>query len=292
MKKNLNVAVLLVWIPFLIFSGCTQKTKQEAANELEWRQIFNGLDLDDWVVKISKHDLGENFANTFRVEDGLLKVRYDGYDEFDQQYGHIFFNEPFSHYILRVEYRFVGEQAPGGEGWAYRNSGAMLHCQDPKTILKEQDFPISVEGQLLGGDGENERPTSNLCTPGTHVVMNGELFTPHCMNSSSKTYHGDQWVKAEFLVLGDSILHHILEGKSVISYEKPQIGGGNVNPYDHGIKVDGTPLTTGFISLQSESHPIDFRKVELVDLSGVKSSKSQLDQALTQLGFADFTSEN
>jgi hypothetical protein len=195
-----------------------------------------------------------------------MQVRYDGYEDFDQQYGHIYYNKPFSHYLLKVEYRFVGEQATGGEGWATRNSGAMLHCQDPTTILKDQDFPISIEGQLLGGDGVNPRTTSNLCTPGTHVEIDGELFTPHCVSSTSKTYHGEQWVTASFLVLGDSIVYHILEGDTVMKYSRPQIGGGNVNPFDPNVKIDGTPLTSGYISLQSESHPIDFRKVELFDL--------------------------
>jgi hypothetical protein len=276
---------------FILITFFSCNSAHTENSEIEWKELFNGKDMNDWIIKIAKHDLNENYAQTFRVEDGLLKVRYDGYVSFDQQYGHIFFKEPFSHYVLKVEYRFVGEQAPGGEGWAYRNSGAMLHCLDPSTMLRDQDFPISIEGQLLGGDGINERSTSNLCTPGTNVVIDGELFTPHCMNSSSKTYHGDQWVTAEFLVLGDSIIHHILEGVSVISYGKPQIGGGNVSPFDPDVKVDGTPLTSGYISLQSESHPIDFRKVVLADLSGVKNNKSELNAALVKLGYGAFTED-
>ncbi len=257
-------------------------TSQETDDPLEWVQLFNGKDLDDWTVKIAKHEVGENYANTFRVEDGLLKVRYDGYTDFDFQYGHIHYNTPFSTYLLRVEYRFVGEQAPGGEDWAWRNSGAMLHGQDPQTMLKDQDFPISIEGQLLGGDGTNERTTSNLCTPGTNVFMevDGELFTPHCTNSSSKTYHGDQWVTAEFLVLADSVVHHILEGDTVLTYYKPQIGGGSVSNYDPSVKIDGTPLKSGYISLQSESHPIDFRKVELLDLKDYMHDPEKLRQVL------------
>jgi hypothetical protein len=264
----------------LLLLSCQAPSVQEEPVG-EWLQLFNGKDLSDWTVKIAKHELHDNFANTFRVADGMMQVRYDGYEEFDKQYGHIFYNTPFSHYLLRVEYRFVGEQATGGEGWATRNSGAMLHCQDPATILKDQDFPISIEGQLLGGDGVNERTTSNLCTPGTHVEIDGELFTPHCVNSTSKTYHGEQWVTAEFLVLGDSVVYHILEGDTVMKYSKPQIGGGNVNPSDPKVKVDGTPLTSGFISLQSESHPIDFRKVELFDLKPF--SGQQLKKVLQQL---------
>ncbi|MGJ1386087.1 3-keto-disaccharide hydrolase [Sphingobacterium spiritivorum] len=246
-------------------------------------QLFNGKDMKNWIIKIRQHEVGDNYANTFRVEDGLLKVRYDGYKSFDKQYGHIAYDKPFSAYVLRVQYRFVGEQAPEGEGWAWRNSGAMLHGQDPRTMLKNQDFPISIEGQLLGGDGKNERTTSNLCTPGTNVIMNEKLFTPHCISSKSKTYHGDQWVTADFVVLGDSVIQHILEGQVVLEYNKPQIGGGSVSDYDPAQKKDGQLLKQGYISLQSESHPIDFKKVELYNLEPYMKDPKKLDKIVQQI---------
>lgn len=248
-------------------------------------QLFNGKDIKQWIPKIRLHDVGVNYGNTFRVEDGLLKVRYDQYEDFNQQYGHLAYNTPFSYYVLRLEYRFVGEQTKGGEGWAWRNSGAMLHGQAPETMLRNQDFPISIEAQLLGGDNTptSIRTTSNLCTPGTNVVMNDELFTPHCINSSSKTYHGDQWVTAEFVVLGDSVIRHVLEGQTVIAYSKPQVGGGNVSEHDPKIKKDGQALTSGYIYLQSESHPIDFRKVELYDLAKYKSQPEKLDKIINHI---------
>ena len=248
-----------------------------------WINLFNGKDLKDWNVKISKHDYKENYANTFRVEDGLMKVGYDGYKEFDDQYGHIFYKKPFSAYLLKVTYRFVGDQVKGGPGWAFRNSGAMLHCQDPATMLKNQDFPISIEGQILGGDGEHERHTSNVCTPGTLINYNGKLFTPHCLDSKSKTYAGDQWVTAEFLVLGDSVIKHIIGGEVVLEYTKPQIGGGSVSNYDPKAKVDGKPLTSGYISLQSESHPIHFKSVQLYDLEPYMKNKAKLDKVLAKI---------
>lgn len=246
----------------------------------QWVQLFNGADLNDWTVKIAKHNLGENYANTFRVEEGLLKVRYDGYTDFDQQYGHLHYNTPYSTYLLRVEYRFGSDQAPGGEGWAWRNSGVMLHGQAPETMLRDQDFPISIEAQLLGGDGQNPRTTGNLCTPGTQVVMKDDLFTPHCINSSSATYHGDGWVTAEFVVLADSLIQHIIEGEVVLSYSRPQIGGGNVINFDPEIKKDGQILKSGYISLQSESHPVDFRKVELLDLSPYRDNPEKLQRTV------------
>jgi hypothetical protein len=239
-----------------------------AIQEADWVQLFNGRHLDGWDVKITGRDLNDNWHNTFRVNDGLLQVRYDGYDAFDNRFGHIFYRAPFSYYIVAVEYRFVGAQAPGGPDWALRNSGVMVHSQSARSMGKDQDFPISIEVQLLGGNGSAERSTANLCTPGTHVVMDGKLFTPHCVNSRSRTYHGEQWVRVEVLVLGDSLVRHIVNGDTVLEYSKPQIGGGVANNFDPAAKQDGKPLTAGYIALQSESHPIDFRKVEILDLVG------------------------
>ncbi|MBB2145533.1 DUF1080 domain-containing protein [Pedobacter sp. LMG 31464] len=253
------------------------------AQQKGWINLFNGKDLKDWTVKISKHEVGDNFANTFRVENGVMKVSYDGYKEFNQQYGHIFYKKPFSYYLLKVEYRFVGDQVKGGEGWALRNSGAMLHCQDPKTMLKNQDFPISIEGQILGGDGVHERHTSNVCTPGTTIYMDDKLTMAHCLESNSKTFHGEQWVTAEFLVLGDSVIKHFVNNELVLTYTKPQIGGGNVSNYDPKVKIDGKRLTEGFISLQSESHPIEFRKVALFDLAPYEKNKVKLDKKIGEL---------
>ncbi|WP_339925002.1 DUF1080 domain-containing protein [uncultured Cyclobacterium sp.] len=267
-----------------LLASCTASNKSENINIADgWRSLFNGEDMNNWRIKIAKHELDENYANTFRVEDGLLKVRYDGYEDFDRQYGHIFYDESFSYYLYRVQYRFVGEQAPGGEGWAWRNSGVMLHGQNPETMTRDQDFPISIEGQLLGGDGEKPRTTSNLCTPGTNVVMDGELFTPHCVSSNSKTYHGDQWVTADFLVLGDSIIHHIIEGDTVLTYLQPQMGGGNVSNHNPDVKKDGQLISTGYVSLQSESHPIDFKSVEIFDLSPYKDDTEKLKEVLNLL---------
>ena len=243
--------------------ACGALVQSPAPQRSEWIQLFNGKNLDGWDVKITGHDLNDNFANTFRVEDGLLKVRYDGYHGFNNQFGHIFYHEPFSRYIIAVEYRFVGQQAPGGAAWALRNSGIMIHSQSAKSMAKDQDFPISIEVQLLGGNGTGERPTANVCTPGTNIVIKGQLITEHCLNSRSKTYNGEQWVRVEAMVLGDSIVQHIVNGDTVFEYSKPQIGGGVVNNFDPAVKQDGKLLTAGYIALQSESHPIDFRKVEI-----------------------------
>ncbi len=233
-----------------------------------WEPIFNGRDLDGWIPKFAGESVGNNYANTFRVENGILKTAYDKYADFDDRFGHLFFHRPYSHYIIAVEYRFVGRQAAGAPEWAFRNSGVMIHSQPPQTMGTDQDFPISIEVQLLGGTGTGERPTANLCTPGTHVEIEGRLVEEHCINSSSQTYHGDVWVRSETLVLADSLIRHIVGGDTVLEYSAPQIGGGVVNNFEPGAKPDGERLTNGYIALQSESHPIEFRKVELLNLKG------------------------
>jgi len=255
MKNSIILSVLLL----LAVSCSSSKIKKE-----NWIQLFNGKDLTGWDIKIKGSPLNENYKNTFRVEDGVMVVRYNEYEKFNAEYGHIFYKEPFSHYKLRIEYRFVGEQVPGGQGWAFRNSGVMLHSQSAASMLLDQDFPVSIEAQFLGGDGVSERTTGNVCTPGTHIVMNDQLITQHCTSSTSKTYHGDVWVHAEFVVLGDSVIHHIIEGDTVLTYSKPQVGGTN-KPADYPVP-DGTLLKEGYICLQAESHPVEFRKVEVLKL--------------------------
>ncbi|SHH61134.1 protein of unknown function [Chryseolinea serpens] len=274
---------MMRWIVFSLMAVLFVAAVPEKDRHVKWIQLFNGKNLNDWKPKIAGYPLGENFAGTFGVSDGKIKVSYKGYENFDERYGHLFYKKPFSYYLLAVEYRFTGEQVKGGPDWAFRNSGAMIHCQSPESMGVKQDFPISIEVQLLGGNGKDERSTANLCTPGTNVVMNGNLFTNHCINSTSKTYHGDQWVRVEVLVLGDSLVKHIVEGDTVLNYEKPQIGGGNVSNYDPKEMVDGKALTKGYISLQSESHPVEFRKVEIVDLEPYAHDRKKLNEALAKL---------
>jgi hypothetical protein len=240
----------------------------------DWIQLWNGRDLSGFIPKIRGHAVGENFGNTFRVENGVLKVAYDAYDTFDDRFGHLFYERPFSHYVLAAEYRFVGQQVKGGPDWAFRNSGLMIHGQAAATMRKDQDFPISIEVQLLGGGGKGERPTANLCTPGTHVEMKGKLVTEHCVSSRSRTYDGDVWVRVEVEVHGSDLVIHRVNGEEVLRYERPQIGGGVVSGYDPAVKQDGKLLEEGSISLQSESHPIEFRKVELLNLVGCADPKA------------------
>jgi hypothetical protein len=240
--------------------------KSNSAAEEQWIQLFNGKDLAGWHIKISGYPLDSNYMDIFSVQDSILKVSYDKLDSFRGEFGHLYTQQKFSHYKLLVTYRFVGEQRPGGPEWAIRNSGAMLHAQSAESMGLDQDFPVSIEAQFLGGLGQGERTTANVCTPGTDIDIDGVPVEGHCTNSTSKTYDGDQWVTVEMIVLGDSIIHHVIEGDTVMTYTRPRVGP-EMRPEIYPVP-DGTLLKEGHIALQAESHNVEFRKVELLDLSG------------------------
>jgi len=264
----LTQAILLAIV--VLISACNWKPKTVNATEKSagenWIQLFNGKDLNNWQIKFKGHELGDNYNNTFRVEDGMLRVSYENWEEWNGTFGHIFYNGEFSNYRLRVEYRFVGEQSKNGPGWAIRNNGLMIHGQPAETMELDQDFPTSIEVQLLGGSGTGERSTMNLCTPGTNVVMDSVLIEQHCNNSKSKTYNGDQWVSVEVEVHGNKIIRHFVDGEEVMHYEQPQLDPRDAT-YDKLLNLYGDKMIyKGTISLQAESGPTDFRKIELLVL--------------------------
>jgi hypothetical protein len=256
--------ILILSVFFMIFSFTSKKSDP---NQIEWQNLFNGKNLDGWIVKFYHHDLGDNYANTFRVKEGKIQVCYDDYKDFNNRFGHLFYKTPFSSFHLKFEYRFTDQWMKDAPSYTYRNSGVMFHSQDPKTILKEQDWPISVEYQILAGAGDGQpRPTGNMCSPGTEVFFEGEKYPQHCINSSSKTYEWNEWVTGELIVYGDSLVIHIVNGQEVLRYTKPHIGGGVANGFDPALKIDGKPLTEGYIGLQAEGQGIEFREIKIKKL--------------------------
>ena len=264
MRHLLHVilALSIVFIVSLPYADAIQDSPKPS--EDGWITIFDGKTLNGWQPKFKGHALGEIPLETVRVEDGMMRIDYSNYDEFGGRFGHIFYMVPFENYRFSCEYRFTGEQTKGGPGWAYRNSGIMAHCQDPKSMRKDQDFPVSIEVQLLDGAG---RPTGNLCTPGTNVEMKGELRRQHCINSTSKKYDGEQWVKAEIEVLGNRRVRHYIDGVMVLEYERPQLDPNDGDAKKLISERDGeVMLEKGWISLQAESHPVDFRNIKIMPL--------------------------
>ncbi|NMH88080.1 3-keto-disaccharide hydrolase [Flavivirga algicola] len=265
--RKFKISMILIVV--LGVTSCGSKSSKKANNNEidQWVRLFNGENLDGWIPKFYHHELGDNYANTFRVKDGVIQVNYDGYNEFGDRYGHLFYNKPFSSYHLKFEYRFTDQWMKDAASYTYRNSGIMFHSQAPKTILKEQNWPISVEYQILAEEKEGvSRPTGNMCSPGTEIFVNNEMATRHCVSSSSKTYKWDEWIKGELLVHADSLIIHMVNGKEVLRYTKPQIGGGTTKGYNPAVKIDGKKLTEGYIGLQAEGQGIEFREIKIKEL--------------------------
>jgi len=286
-----KIFIVTVVMSFLLGCNSTSNTSDSMDSKKEnWISIFNGKDLSDWEIKIAGYPLNENYKETFVVEDSMIRIKYDNYENFDDAFGHMYYKTPFSYYKIKFDYRFLGEQIPGGATWNVRNSGIMFHSQSAKSNELGQGFPVSVELQLFGGLGEGDRTTGNVCTPGTAVMMGDTINFNHCINSTSATYHGDQWVHAEAIVLGGESMTFLIEGDTVLSFQKPLIGGGFLSKEYEGkdwdefkierdkeswIAKDSTILTEGYIALQAESHPIDFKNIELLDLCGCMDEKAK-----------------
>ena len=263
-KFGIGKAIFLnFWILLLLFLSCnTTKIGQG-----RWISIFNGKDLNGWQIKIAGKELNENYKNTFTVVDGKMVVSYEEYDQFDDKFGHIFYKEKLSHFKLRLDYRFVGKQVPGAPDWAYKNSGIKFHSQPPDQIPKDQKLLVAVEAQLLGGNGTDTRPTGNVCTAGTHIEMNGRLITTHCTNSSSKTYSDEKWVNVEIEVRGNKLVIHRVNGEEVLRYTKPQLDKGDSFALKLMSQGVSPMLSEGYIALQAESHPVEFRNIQLMKLT-------------------------
>ena len=272
-------------LTILISLSCNNKKGKEI-NQENWEPLFNGIDLTGWDIKIKDHPLNENYKNTFQVEDSMIRVVYSDYEKFNNQFGHLYTQKAYSYYKLRLQYRFVGDQLPDAPSWADRNSGVMLHSQSAKSINLHQDFPVSLEMQFLCGNGKDTVPTGNVCTPGTFIIYDGKPYLAHIMNSNSKTYLKNEWINAEAEVYGDSLVRHIINGDTVLTYTKPMIGEGFVSKTNNWttsnitdsllwIKKANTALKEGHIALQAESQPVDFRRIEILDLVGCTDPKAK-----------------
>ncbi len=252
----------------LRFSLCILLAQGVFAEDSEWFSLFNGKDLSGWTPKITGHPLGENAHNTFRVEDGILKCNYEDYPSFDKQFGHLYSNLAYSHYLLRLEYKFVGEMMPDAPHYVNLNSGIMLHAQPPQSLTLEQTFPASIEFQFLADEGKGPRPTGNVCTPGTNIEYEGEFTTQHIVKSSAENLAPDQWVAIEVEVRGSEEIIHRVNGKEVLRYQKPQLDPKGRVIATKALLEAGAPLllSHGHIALQAEGQPVWFRNIRLKPL--------------------------
>lgn len=255
MKRTFTLLVLFI-------TALTAYTQTKATYKTdEWIPIFNGKNLDGWIPKVTGYKAGENPLEGFRVENGILKIDYSKFAAFNGRFGHLFYHEKLSSYILRVEYRFVGEMLPDAPGYCYRNSGVMIHSESPWSMDIVENWPVSLETQLLGSTSKIKQTTANICTPGTTIAWKGVPTEEHCLNSTSKYYQDGEWVTLDIIVNGSASIFHIIDGDTVMAYSKPRIGGFLLSE-NYPVKAR-TLLEDGYIALQAEGQPVEFRKILL-----------------------------
>jgi len=264
---NRIILVLLTTLFFNFVQIAESQSKIEAQDKSvisqdgEWIPLFNGKNLDGWTLKVTGYKPGENPLDGFRVEDGILKIDYSKFDKFNGRFGHLFYKEKLSSYILHVEYRFVGEMLPDAPSYCYRNSGVMVHSQSPESMDIDQNWPVSIEVQMLGSTDSVKQTNANICTPGTTVYYKGQPTNEHCISSNSKYFYDGEWVNLDIIVQGGKAITNIVNGDTVLVCSKPQIGG-NLLPKNYPLP-EGTLLVDGYIALQSEGQPLEFRRVDL-----------------------------
>jgi hypothetical protein len=261
----MSMRLVLAAIALLSLAGCASRGAVSSSGN--WISLFDGRTLQGWTPKIRGSAFGVNDRDTFRVRDGALVVSYDKYDLFEERFGHLFYRTPYSSFRLRLEYRFVGEALPDTPGWAISNSGVMIFSQDPRSMTADQSFPVSVEAQLLGtSPSEPRRTTGNVCTPGTNIILNDVLTTTHCINASSPVTPNGSWTAFEIEVSPSGEVIQRINGAEVMRYSGVQL--------DPEAKMaDSRPLIAaargklelsgGYIALQSEGFPVEFRNIQI-----------------------------
>ena len=249
----------------LLAAGCA--STGGPAGEGEWVRIFDGRSLAGWTPKIVGAPAGKDPLRTFIVRDGAIRVSYANYDKLGGRFGHLFYDKPLRFFRLRLRYRFLDPGLAGAPDWARSNSGVMFLSEPPGAMALAQDFPVSIELQLLGRDGDAPRPTGNVCTPGTHVEIAGRRAQLHCTPSAGPTISNGRWVRLELDVLPSGEIVHRIDGQEVHRYANPTLDLDDASGKAAATRAGGKPaLTEGFIALQSEGHPVEFAEIEIQPL--------------------------
>lgn len=222
-----------------------------------WVKIFNGQDLTGWSPLIHKSAYKQDPYNTFRADpvNHVIKVTYEDYPNgFEDRCGLLYYDKLLTNYRVRVTYRFLEPQAPGPVSWGKNNTGLMIFGIDPAKVTGDPEFPPLIEIQLLGANSTGGNTTPNMCVPGG---MTMKKSTAECGNNHTGVAPppAAEWVtvEAEVHVKGDTkVFQYPNKTTPVITMSGPVYQGKDV--------------VNGYLSLQSESQPLEYKDIELMEL--------------------------
>jgi hypothetical protein len=251
--------------------GCaaTVATTEHQQPARKWQPLFDGRTLNGWTPKVVGYPAGEDPLQTFRVKDGVIYVSYDKYGgKMDGRWAHLFYKEPFKAFHLSLDYRFVGEEMLPLRPTPV-NSGVMFDSQSPESMALGQGYPIAVEGQLLGAyPAGPPRFNGSFCTMGTKI-FGQDKDLGHCVASSVAPASMGTWVHYELEVTADGHASESIDGKSTVSVDRVELDPSFTRfPIKNLIEAANgrLQLNGGYIALQSEGHPIEFRNIRIMPL--------------------------
>jgi hypothetical protein len=213
--------------------------------------LFNGRDLSGWCVALEGRRPGEDPNGVFRVSDGVMRVS-------GEETGGIVSEKSYRDYVLRVEYRWVGKSVGSRLGMA-ADTGVLYHSQGEMfawnglwmrsfecnilrgrtgdfIIVSDKGAPVRYAATVEGRVVADEANISNWFRLGSWANTED---TPDVF--PERRY--GEWNRLEIVCDGSRVEHWL---NDVLVFEAENL----------------TP-SQGRIQIQSEGHPVEFRRIDL-----------------------------
>ena len=131
-------------------------------------------------------------------------------------------------------------------------------------MRKDQEFPVSAEFDIVGGRLLGSHPTGDVCENGTRVTIAGAVLLAKCSKLSPVTIPGDEWVTILAEVQGAARVRQIVNGQLVVEYTDIVLDDKDPDAARLLNFGGDRSLGSGYISIQANSHPIEFRRIEIL----------------------------
>ena len=233
-ERNFSFKYLFV-AALLMVAVSPLASASAGAQELGFKDIFNGKDLTGWT------DVNTS-PETWSVKDGLLVCT-------GLPIGVMRSDKMYENFVLEIEWRHM---EAGG------NSGIFLWC-DAKPQARTR-LPMGMEVQMLELDWVNQHKKKDGTLPPVAYVQ-GELFGAGGMTATPENPRGNRSKSVE----------HRCKGKGEWNKYVVVAVDGNVKLSINGKFVNGirdASMRKGYLCLESEGREIHFKTIRIMELPG------------------------